>query len=132
MDFIEGLPKFHGKEVLLVIVDRLSKYAHFLPIAHPYTALDVAHIFMDNVFKLHGIPSNIISDRDCIFLNKFWKELFKLLRIELKMSSSYHPQMDGQTEVVNRCLETYLRCMTGEKPKDWLKWIPLVEWWYNT
>ncbi|GJS18672.1 retrotransposable element Tf2 [Tanacetum coccineum] len=95
MDFIESLPMSQGKSSLLVVVDRLSKYAHFLPLAHPYTASQVAQLFLDNVYKLHGLPKTI-------------------------------------TEIVNKCLESYLRCMTGEPPKDWVKWVPLAEYWYNT
>lgn len=132
MDFIESLPKSQGEEVILVVVDRLSKYAHFMALSHPYTALMVAQIFMDHVFKLHGMPQTIVSDRGSVFLSQFWKELFNLQKVHLHYSSSYHPQTDGQTEVVNRCLENYLRCMTGEHPKEWVSWLPLAEYWYNT
>nr|GEU64237.1 Ty3/gypsy retrotransposon protein [Tanacetum cinerariifolium] len=91
MDFIEGLPSSQGKTVNFVVMDRLSKYAHFMTLHHPFTASTVAQVFMDNVFKLHGLPHSIISDKD---------------------------KSDGQTEVVNSCLECYLRCLTGDKPKN--------------
>ncbi|GKE02245.1 retrotransposon-related protein, partial [Tanacetum coccineum] len=132
MDFIDGLPMSNGKTVIMVIVDRLSKYAHFIPMSHPYSATQVAQVFLDNVYKLHGLPKTIISDRDKVFTSLFWKSLFKILKVELKMSSAYHPQTDGQTEAVNKTLECYLRCMKGETPKEWTKWLPLAEFWYNT
>ncbi|GJZ05359.1 retrotransposon-related protein [Tanacetum coccineum] len=132
MDFIDGLPMSKGKSVLLVVVDRLSKYGHFIPLTHPYSALTVAQAFLDNVYKLHGLPKVIVSDRDTIFFSRFWSELFKMLQVGLHMSTTYHPQTDGQTEVVNRCVECYLRCMTGDKPKEWVQWVPLAEYWYNT
>ncbi|GAB4836211.1 hypothetical protein Ancab_039524 [Ancistrocladus abbreviatus] len=132
MDFIEGLPVSHGKTVILVVVDRLSKYGHFIALAHPYTAAVVARAYTDHVFRLHGRPKTIVSDRDPIFMSRFWDEFFRIQGVQLLRSTSYHPQTDGQSEVVNRCLETYLRCMTGDKPKECESWLPLAEWWYNT
>ncbi|KAK4283600.1 hypothetical protein QN277_000533 [Acacia crassicarpa] len=132
MDFIEGLPKSNGKDTIWVVVDRLSKYGHFVALSHPFSASTLAQQFLDGVYKLHGAPTEIISDRDPIFISNFWQEFLKVLKIDQKLSSSYHPQTDGQTEVLNHCLETYLRCMCWEFPKDWAKWLPLAEWWYNT
>lgn len=78
MDFIEGLPPSQGKTTLFVVVDCLSKYAHFMMLSHPYTAVIVAHEFFTNILKLHGMPASIVSDRDPIFINTFWQEFFKL------------------------------------------------------
>lgn len=75
---------------------------------------------------------SIVSDRDPVFTSSFWKEPYKLQGITLKHSSAYHPQADGQSEVVNRCLENYFRCFVGSRPKDWARWMSLAEWWYNT
>jgi hypothetical protein len=132
LDFIEGLSRSHNFDCILVVVDKFSKYAHFIPIKHPYTALQVAMVYMDNVFKLHGFPEALISDRDRVFTSNVWQQLFKLTKIELRMSTAYHPQSDGQTERVNQCLEAYLRCFVHACPTQWQKWLALAEFWYNT
>ena len=132
MDFIEGLPKSHGRSVIFVVVDRLTKYGHFMALSHPYTAKDVAQVFLDQVYKLHGLPSSIVSDRDAVFTSNFWHELFTLQGCKLCLSSAYHPQTDGQTEILNKCVENYLRCMSGDFPRNWVKWLSLAEWLYNT
>lgn len=101
MDFIEGLPKSDSYDTILVVVDRLTKVAHFLPLKHPLTAQQVARSFLDHIVKLHGVPNTIVTDHDRIFLSAFWKELFHLLGTKLISSTAYHPQTDGQTERVN-------------------------------
>lgn len=129
MDFTDGLPRSQGYEVIFVVVDRLSKYIHFLPLTHPYTASTVARLFLDNIFELHVMPLSIVSDRAAVFTSTFWRELFRLHGTQLKHSSEYHLQTDGQSEVVNRCLKNYLCCFTGTtRPKDWAKWLSLAEW----
>ena len=101
MDFVEGLPKSQGKDVILVVVDRLTKYAHFISLSHPYTAQDIVNIFLDNIFKLHGLPKVILTDRDPILTSQIWQTLFKSLQVQLHWTTAYHPQTDGQTERVN-------------------------------
>ncbi|CAN6212014.1 unnamed protein product [Urochloa humidicola] len=132
LDFIEGLPKSNNFDTILVVVDKFTKYGHFVPITHPYTALSVAKKYMDNIYKLHGMPKILISDRDRVFTSALWKELFKLSETVLNMSSAYHPQTDGQTERLNQCLETYLRCLVQSCPGKWAQWLSLAEYWYNT
>ena len=91
MDFVEGLPKSQMKDVILVAVDRFTKFVHFVALSHPYTSSKVASFYMHHVFKLHGMPTSIVSDRDPIFTFHFWQELMKLQGIQLAMSSTYHP-----------------------------------------
>jgi hypothetical protein len=92
MDFIEGLPHVHGKTVIFTVVDRLSKYAHFISLGHPYTATTVVRAFFGEVVRLHGIPSSIVSDRDLVFTSSFWMELFRLVNVKLNLSSAFHPR----------------------------------------
>lgn len=132
MDFVEGLPRSSNMNCILVVVDSFTKYAHFLTLAHPFTAAGVAQLFLDQVYCLHGLPDSIVSDRDRIFTSHFWDELLRLAGVNLRMSSSYHPQSDGQTERLNQSMETYLRCFVNACPTKWSKWVSLAEFWYNS
>jgi hypothetical protein len=132
MDFIEGLPKSEGYDTILVVVDRFSKYAHFIPLHHPFTATIVAHAIFDTVVKLHGLPKSIVSDKDKVFTGHFWTELLKLMGITLNLTTTYHPQTDGKSERVNQCLEMFLRCAAYQTPRKWTKWLAQAELWYNT
>lgn len=99
MDFVEGLPNSHGKQFIFVVVDRLSKYAHSLSLSHPYTTLDVTTLFMDSIFKLHGLPTSITSDRDPIFISEVWTEFFSLQGVALNKSTAHHPQVMGKLKL---------------------------------
>ncbi|KAL4289567.1 hypothetical protein GQ457_14G014840 [Hibiscus cannabinus] len=132
LDFIVGLPKSNGKEAILVVVDRLTKYAHFFSLPRHFDSAFVAKILVQGVIKLHGIPRTIFNDCDRLFLSDMWTELARLQQTKLCFSSAYHPQSDGQTEALNRCLEMYLRCMTGDDPNKWDQYLAWAEYWYNT
>jgi hypothetical protein len=132
IDFMEGLPKSEGYNSILVLVDKFSKYPHFSPLKHPFTATKVAQVFLDNIVKLHGTPRSLVSDKDKVFTSNFWKALFSSLNTKLALTRAYHPQSDGQSERVNQCLEMYLRCAISDSPTQWKKWLPLAEFWYNS
>jgi transposase InsO family protein len=132
MDFIEALPRVNGKSVILTVVDRFSKYCHFIPLAHPYSAESVAQVFFAEIVRLHGVPQSIVSDRDPVFTSIFWRELLRLTGTKLAMSSAFHPQSDGQTEAANKVIVMYLRCLTGDRPREWLRWLPWAKFVYNT
>ena len=109
---MEGLPKVGvgGKSFILTVVDRFSKYSHFTALGHPYSASSVAKLFFDNIVRLHGFLMSIVSDLDPVFTSNVWTELFRLAGVKLQLCSAFHPQIDRQTEVVNRIIGMYLRC----------------------
>jgi hypothetical protein len=132
MDFIVGLPltarKFNS---ICVIVDRLTKSAHFIPVNTNYTVQKYAEIYVACVLCLHGVPKTIISDRGSQFVACFWEQLHASLETHLIHSSAYHPQTDGQTERVNQILEDMLRACVMEYPGSWDKNLSLAEFSYN-
>ena len=131
VDFITALPESEGYTQVMVTVDRFSKMAHFVPLHENATARDCATAFLQNIWKLHGLPEDIVSDRDTKWTGEFWHNLCDMLGIKRKLSSAFHPQTDGQTERVNQTLETYLRTFVNYDQNDWLSLLPLAEFAYN-
>jgi hypothetical protein len=105
--------------------------AHFMPCNKTITGEEIARLFVNNIYKYHGFPDDIISDRGTQFVSKFWQSLFKILKVEIKLSTTYHPQIDGQTERVNQVLEQYLRCTINYHQDDWIDLLPLAKFAYN-
>jgi hypothetical protein len=132
MDFIVGLPMMaHKFDSIWVIVDRLSKSTHFIPIHTRYDAQKYAEIYIAHVLCLHGVPKAIISNRGSQFVARFWEQLHASLETHLIHSSAYHPQTDGQTEHVNQILEDMLRACVLEHPGSWDQNLPWAEFSYN-
>jgi hypothetical protein len=130
-DFITGLPSSRGYNAIWVVVDRLSKRMHAIPTTEEVDSLGLARLYRDHVWKHHGMPEEIISDRGPQFASTFTKELNRLLGIQTSLSTAYHPQTDGQTERVNQEIEQYLRLFVNERQDDWYEWIALAEFTYN-
>lgn len=132
MDLIEFLPKTANEyNSILVVVDRLTKMAVFIPTNTKMTAEDLARLFVTHVFSKHGVPDDIVSDRGSEFTSKFWTEFASLIGVKLRFSTAFHPQTDGQTERVNQSLEQYLRAYTNYQQNDWVDLLPLAEFAYN-
>ena len=131
VDFIMKLPIVARKDVILVICDRLSKMTHFVATIEETLAESLAKLFRDNVQKLHGLPENIVLDRGLQFATEITKELNRMLGIETKLSTSYHPQTDRQMERMNQELKQYLRFFVDHKQKDWPEWLALAKFVIN-
>jgi hypothetical protein len=131
MDFITGLPATKGHTALWVVVDRLTKMAHFVACNDTLKPEGLADSFVKNVVRPHGIPSSIISDRGTLFTSGFWENVTKALGISRNLSTAFHPQTDGQTERVNATLEQYLRAYCNYQQDDWGDLLPIAEFCYN-
>ena len=131
LDFITDLPLSQGFDTILTVVDRFTKMAHFLPCIKTITSEQTADLVMREVFRHHGLPDSIVSDRGPQFISKFWRHLLSLLKISCNLSSSYHPQTDGQAERTNQTLEQYLRCFISYQQDDWAAILHFAEFAYN-
>ena len=130
-DLISGLPKSQGFDAIWVAVDRLSKRIRVAPTTSEIDSVGIARLFRDHVWRNHGLPDQIISDRGPQFVSAFTRELNRLLGIQTSLSTAFHPQTDGQTERVNQEIEQYLRIFINQRQDDWAEWLPLAEFSYN-
>ncbi|KAK5775737.1 hypothetical protein PVK06_043675 [Gossypium arboreum] len=132
MDFVTGLPLTpKKKDAIWVVVDRLTKSAHFIQVQTDYSLDKLAELYITEIVRLHGVPMSIISDRDPRFTSRFWKKLQEALGTKLNFSTAFHPKTDGQSEREIQVLEDMLRCCVLEFEGSWEKYLPLVEFSYN-
>ncbi|MBW0518308.1 hypothetical protein O181_058023 [Austropuccinia psidii MF-1] len=131
MDSITQLSLSNSFVSILVIVDRFSKMAVFIPKMSSITSLDFAYLFIKNIFSNHGLPSDIVSDRGPLFVSSFWTNLCQQLKISRDLSTAYHPETDGQTQRANQIQEQYLWMYVSYHQDDWSTWLPLAEFAYN-
>ncbi|EOY16995.1 Uncharacterized protein TCM_036100 [Theobroma cacao] len=132
MDFVLGLPRTQsGKDAIWVIVDRLTKSAHFLAIHSTFSIERLARLYIDEVVRLHGVPVSIVSDRDPRFTSRFWLKFQEALGTKLRFSTAFHPQTDGQSERTIQTLEDMLRACVIDFIGSWDRHLPLVEFAYN-
>lgn len=132
MDEIQDLPLSNGYDRILVFVDRLSKMAHFIPASGTDSTRDLAGHFLQHVFRLHGLPSDIVSDRGSKFTSKWWKEFLRMLKVKPNLSTAFHPETDGQTERVNQSIEQHLRIYCDYSQDNWFDLLPFAEHAYNS
>ena len=131
MDFVTGLPWSDGNDAIWVVVHRLTKMRHFVPCRTTTNAPDLANLFLHHVWKLQGLPNDIISDRGPQFAREFGQQLSSLLGLSPRLSTAFHPETDGQTERANQTMEHYLRAFVSHQPDDWSQWLPMAEFAAN-
>ena len=132
MDLMTDLPvTADGFDSIVVFCCRLTKMLHFVPCAKTVTAPELAQLFIQHVFRTHGLPASIVSDRDPRFTSHFWKTVFTLLGTQLNMSTAFHPQTDGQSERAFSTLQQMLRAVVNPRQNDWSEYLPLLEFAYN-
>lgn len=136
LDFVTGLPpskdwRGHSYDSILVIVDRLTKMAHYIPVDKTLDAEQFAQVLIENLIRYHGLPDSIVSDRGSLFTSQFWSSLAYFLGVKRRLSTAFHPQTDGQTERQNSTMEQYLRAFVCWEQDDWVSWLPVAEFAYN-
>uniref|UniRef100_A0A8L0DMZ4 Gypsy retrotransposon integrase-like protein 1 n=1 Tax=Oncorhynchus mykiss TaxID=8022 RepID=A0A8L0DMZ4_ONCMY len=132
LDFVIGLPSSAGKTVILTVVDRFSKAAHFIPLAKLPSAKETAQIIIENVFRIHGLPSDVVSDRGPQFTSQFWREFCRLIGASVSLSSGFHPQSNGQAERANQTIGRILRSLSFRNPASWSEQLPWAEYAHNS
>ena len=132
MDWIIELPESDRFAQIWVVVDRFTKMAYLIPLPTNPKATDLAKVFLKEIWKLHGLPTDIVSDRDAMITSHFWQALMDLLEVRTKLSTAFHLETDGQTERINQTIEQYLRHYCSWKKDDWLELLLMAQFTYNS